>query len=197
MDEYTIHLAYDVTCFQWRHVPIGNNVSALHSSWHARRPSSCSGSRIGDGDLGHRGRREGMKKEEKRKERFIYLRFRLKTKKSFLQIPTKKKGIPFVSISFVSPLEEDEGEGGEGITDWSVIIEIYRLLSNRSLSPWTTDREKVFGGYASIRSEGKGEGEERRRVAYTRGKEGKREGGGRRGTIDTARGSRAARTCPG
>lgn len=76
-----------------------------------------------------------MKKEEKRKERFIYLRFRLKTKKSFLQIPTKKKGIPFVSISFVSPLEEDEGEGGEGITDWSVIIEIYRLLSNRSLSP--------------------------------------------------------------
>lgn len=168
----SIPYIYDVTCFQWRHVPIGNNVSALHSSWHARRPSSCSGSRIGDGDLGHRGRSEGMKKEEKRKERFIYLRFRLKTKKSFLQIPTKKKGIPFVSISFVSPLEEDEGEGGEGITDWSVIIEIYRLLSNRSLSPWTTDREKVFGGYASIRSEGRGGGgrEKTRRIHAWKGR---------------------------
>ena len=108
-----------------------------------------------------------MKKEEKRKERFIYLRFRLKTKKSFLQIPTKKKGIPFVSISFVSPLEEDEGEGGEGITDWSVIIEIYRLLSNRSLSPWTTDREKVFGGYASIRSEGRGGGGKVRKIGLS------------------------------
>lgn len=123
-----------------------------------------------------------MKKEEKRKERFIYLRFRLKTKKSFLQIPTKKKGIPFVSISFVSPLEEDEGEGGEGITDWSVIIEIYRLLSNRSLSPWTTDREKVFGGYASIRSEGRGGGGKREDASHTRverkerGKGGEEEG---------------------
>lgn len=188
----SIHLAYDVTCFQWRHVPIGNNVSALHSSWHARRPSSCLGSRIGDGDLGHRGKREGMKKKKKKKK--IRRSLISIEKKSFLQIPTEeegRRGIPFVSISFVSPLEEDKGEG---ITGWS--SSRYIDYSRIDLSPWTTDREKVFGGYASIRSEGgreeEGRGEKTRRIHAWKGRR-----GGRRGTIDTARGSRAARTCPG
>lgn len=89
-------------------------------------------------------------------------------KKSFLQIPTEeegRRGIPFVSISFVSPLEEDKGEG---ITGWS--SSRYIDYSRIDLSPWTTDREKVFGGYASIRSEGGREGGGKRRedASHTR-----------------------------
>lgn len=51
---------------------------------------------------------EKRRKIRKKKERFVDLRFRLK-KKPFLPMEEKRKGIPFVSISFVSPLEEDEG----------------------------------------------------------------------------------------
>lgn len=118
-----------------------------------------------------------MKKKKKKKK--IRRSLISIEKKSFLQIPTEeegRRGIPFVSISFVSPLEEDKGEG---ITGWS--SSRYIDYSRIDLSPWTTDREKVFGGYASIRSEeGREEGEEeRRRVAYTRGKEEGGEGEGR------------------
>lgn len=118
-----------------------------------------------------------MKKKKKKKK--IRRSLISIEKKSFLQIPTEeegRRGIPFVSVSFVSPLEEDKGEG---ITGWS--SSRYIDYSRIDLSPWTTDREKVFGGYASIRSEeGREEGEEeRRRVAYTRGKEEGGEGEGR------------------